>query len=106
MSYSRDKSGGVLFIEEKKKSQNAPDFTGEVEFLREEVMHLVEALKAGNEAKLRIAGWKKVSAKGKKFISLSLEIPRSSEGGGQKKETPSDGWGDDDNDLDDEIPFN
>ncbi len=105
MSYARDKTGGILFIESKKSSPKAPDFTGEVEFLRDEVMHLVEALKAGNEAKLRIAGWKKVSTKGNKFISLGLEIPRKASDEGTKS-SEGDGWGDDDkDDLDDQIPF-
>lgn len=106
-NYQRKNTGGAMFPEQNKKSAQAPDFTGEVEFLRDEVLHLVEALKAGNKAKLRIAGWKQTSKKDKPFMGLKLTVPQA------PKQNPfddqssgqNDPWGDGSNDLDDTIPF-
>jgi len=102
----RKKSGGALFFETNKRSEDSPDFSGEIEILKEEAMHIVEALKAGRDPKLRIAGWKKVSAKGNKFIGLGIEIPRNNktEKSDDWGPDPKDDWGDK-NDLDDQIPF-
>jgi hypothetical protein len=48
-----------LFIEENKKKENGPDFTGEADI---------------NGVKYRLAGWRRVSQKtGKKFLSGEIE---------------------------------
>lgn len=56
-----DTNKGVLFQEQEKKSEKAPDYTGKLN---------VE----GKE--FRIAGWKRLSKNGKPFLSLSVSEPQ------------------------------
>jgi uncharacterized protein (DUF736 family) len=53
-----DKDRGVLFTETEKKSDKAPDFKGKFNY---------------NGAEFKIAGWKRTSAKGLEYISLSVD---------------------------------
>lgn len=78
-----DTNTGVLFREEKKRSDRAPDYRGSINV---------------KGAEYDIAGWIKVSSKtGKKFLSLKIEEP-------YKKETKAVKEDNVDLDLDD-IPF-
>ena len=51
---------GIIFLEEDKKTEKSPDYTGKVN---------VEG------AEFRVAGWKRVSKNGKPFISLAVSDP-------------------------------
>jgi hypothetical protein len=69
------KNTGILFHNDRKKTDKYPDFSGECELDADVVRHLIANGKAGKPMKLRIAGWKKQGGKGP-FISLKLEPPR------------------------------
>jgi uncharacterized protein (DUF736 family) len=62
---------GTLFKNEKKKSENHPDYTGSCKI---------------DNVEWDIAGWKKTTNSGKSFLSLSFSEPwekrKQSEGGG------------------------
>ncbi|MHB1666139.1 hypothetical protein [Thiomonas sp.] len=62
---------GVLFPEKEKKNENGPDVTG--------TCHI-------QGVEYRLAGWKKTSAAGNAYYSLSLELPRK---GGQAAPAPA-----------------
>jgi uncharacterized protein (DUF736 family) len=85
-----DTNRGVLFQEQEKKSEKAPDYTGKLD---------VE----GTE--YRIAGWQRIGKSGKPFLSLSISIPEKGawEQAGSKFKPDTVHEGDDIN-LDD-IPF-
>jgi hypothetical protein len=70
-----------LFKNDRKETEKQPDFTGPGQISKEDFMAIADAITAGkfnedNEGriKLRIAGWKKESAGGKAYISLSLSV--------------------------------
>lgn len=65
---------GILFLN-KKQSDKAPDFKGEIEFSAEMVKGLVDKLKAGAPAKLELAGWNRTSQKGTTFVSIKASKP-------------------------------
>lgn len=58
-----DTNRGVLFQEQEKKSEKAPDYTGKLNVEGKEY---------------RIAGWKKLSKNNKPFLSLSISEPQQS----------------------------
>ena len=70
-----------LFKNERKESQNQPDFTGPGSVTPENLKALYEAAVGGQAVfddngniKIRVAGWKKESAKGTAYISLSIQL--------------------------------
>ena len=68
---------GVLFSNNKKKSEKQPDFTGDLEVSDEVVNDLVDQMSRGiTKPKLSLAGWKKVSRKGLNFMSLVGSVQR------------------------------
>lgn len=93
--------GGVLFPNTNKRSDNAPDFSGNVEFDSSLLLEIQAQLAAGaDRAKMDIAGWRR-QKDGREFMSLKISAPydkdrRSSFPSGGKSKSP---------DLDDEIPF-
>lgn len=102
-----DKTTGIMFYNTKKSSPNAPDFSGRVEMDDDFLSALAAAPRDENgKVVLRLAGWRKTSAKsGNDFISLSAEPMREAQGGGGQRssgrEEPSRGK----TFNDDEIPF-
>ncbi len=56
---------GVLFLEESPESDRHPNYTGHVE------------LEGGQ--KFRLAGWKRVAASGKKYLSLAVSVDQPKE---------------------------
>lgn len=70
-----------LFKNDRKESANQPDFTGPGNVTPENLKALYEAAVGGQAVfdengsiKVRVAGWKKESASGKTYISLSLQL--------------------------------
>lgn len=70
-----------LFKNERKETSNQPDFTGPGSVTPEALKELYDAAVSGKAVfddrgaiKIRIAGWKKESAGGKAYISLSLQL--------------------------------
>lgn len=104
--------GGVLFNNQKKKSDNSPDFTGSLEVDADLLTELQAQLQANPRAKLDLAAWRKMS-NGKEFLSLRLKRPyngamtqpqgnggqyaNSTQQGSQQRSAPPP--------IDDEIPF-
>ena len=70
-----------LFKNERKESQNQPDFTGPGSVTPENLKALYEAAVGGQAVfddngniKIRVAGWKKESAKGTAYISMAIQL--------------------------------
>lgn len=75
-----------LFRNERKERDNQPDFTGPGNVTPDTLKILYDAAVSGQAVfddrgniKLRVAGWKKTSASGKNYISLSLSLERKPE---------------------------
>lgn len=62
---------GSLFAQQEKRSENAPDYTGNIIVGDEVVDHIK---KSGGMVKLRIAGWKKTAKTGNVYLSLSVSL--------------------------------
>lgn len=67
-----NRSTGALFTNNK-KSENHPDFRGEITITNTLLREIVDEVKAGREAKLSIAAWEKVSKKGNTYLSLNVQ---------------------------------
>jgi len=72
-----------LFKNERKEQPNQPDFTGPGSVSPENLKALYEAAVSGNAVfddrggiKIRVAGWRKETASGISYISLSLQLDR------------------------------
>jgi hypothetical protein len=70
-----------LFKNDRKESANQPDFTGPGSVTPDNLKALYEAAVNGTAVfdengsiKIRVAGWKKESASGRTYISLSLQL--------------------------------
>ena len=83
--------GGALFLQTNKRSEKAPDYSGNLEISKELFKYLLEEAKAGRPIKMDLAGWKKQSKSGTTFLSIVANKPYVKE----QKSAP----------IDDEIPF-
>ena len=83
MSYEQKDNTGALFHQKEKKSDAAPDYSGEC---------LI------NGVRMEIAGWRKTSAKGTAYMSLKFQVP-----GSYKKAVPE--GAPKKIELEDDIPF-
>lgn len=70
-----------LFKNDRKETDKQPDFTGPGSISKEDFMQIADLITSGKanlnergEIKLRVAGWKKESAGGKAYISLSVQV--------------------------------
>ena len=66
---------GALFHARKTTNPKAPVYSGNVEIGQDLLRYLVDEIKAGREAKLQLAGWKRQSKKGEEYLSLQLSKP-------------------------------
>jgi len=89
---------GVLFQNDRKKSEKSPDYTGQIELSDEVVSDLVEQMSRGvTKPKVSLIGWKKVSQKtGKPFLSLLGNTYEERPNGAAQQQPQK---------LDDNIPF-
>jgi hypothetical protein len=86
-------NSGTLFHNAVKKNPKAPDYQGDV------LLDLGKLGIGNGKAKLRLAGWKKISAKGTTFLSLSVsEYKEREEGGYQRAQSKQ-------NSFDGDEPF-
>ena len=83
--------GGALFLQTNKRSEKAPDYSGNLEISKELFKYLLEEAKAGRPIKMDLAGWKKQSKSGTMFLSIVANKPYVKE----QKSAP----------IDEEIPF-
>lgn len=120
----QDREGGAFFANNRKQTQNAPDYRGELRLSREVVDNLVQQLNSGVQfPALELSGWKKTSGSGTTYISMSGRKPYVKDGqgggngGGQQRGNwnggqqsgfqQGNGWGAPvgNADLGDDIPF-
>lgn len=81
----QDREGGAFFANNRKQSQNAPDYRGELRVSAELVQSLNEQLQQGVQfPALELSGWKKTSNSGTVYISLSGRKPFVKDGGGSQ----------------------
>ena len=76
-----DAINASLFKNERKEKENQPDFTGPGSITPESLKAIYEAALSDQAVfddkgaiKVRVAGWRKESAKGVPYISLSLSL--------------------------------
>jgi len=95
--------GGVIFPNDRKANDRAPDFTGIIDIDQALCSEIADQLRANPRAKLEVAGWRK-SKNGKEFVSLRLQPPYGRRSAppqqqGQPQQSPAPSISDDD------IPF-
>lgn len=95
---------GALFANEGKTGKQ-PDYNGKISLSKETIDSLSEIARSQGDATIYISGWTKISASGKRFMSLKASPPLGGRSGGgddfmaPKPEKPRYDIGDD------EIPF-
>lgn len=88
----QDREGGAFFANNKKQSQNAPDYRGELRLSPEVVQALNDQIQSGVQfPAIELSGWKKTSGNGTVYISMSGRKPyvkdgqSGGNGGGQQR---------------------
>lgn len=80
MAYDTTQQGsGILFTNDRKKNEKAPDYTGNIE-ITPEFWDLIKSKMNGGSVKLDLAGWAKKGQRGN-FVSLSVRPPFEKSGG-------------------------
>ena len=93
MAYEPKPNTGSLFANKEKKSPQSPDYQGDI-------LVDVSSLEVVNGvAKVKIAGWKKTSAKGLVYLSLAVDTfkPKAAEQPRQRAVSVAD--------MEDDLPF-
>jgi hypothetical protein len=87
---NRDMTQGALFINNRKKAANQPDFRGELTLSKALLKELVERVKEGKEPKLSLSVWKKKSKAGNEYQSIAAQIHTEykKDGGSDEIEVP------------------
>ena len=85
------------FLVPRKAEGNQPSFTGTINIGEDLVDYINKKYKEGGDIILDLAGWTKQSAKGSKYISVSIKKPYVKPEGGQSSKRVTV--------QDDEIPF-
>jgi uncharacterized protein (DUF736 family) len=68
---NRDMEGGVLFQNNKRRTENQPHFRGEIRVSPAVIESLVDQMSKGVRfPKLEVAGWQKITNSGDQFMSL------------------------------------
>lgn len=75
-----NKSSGVLFINNKRTSDKAPDMTGSVELSKELLKHLIECANNNKPIKFKLAAWRREHENAGRYLSILAEadVPRNS----------------------------
>ena len=98
MSGSKKYYGGALFVNKNKKSEKAPDLSGDMELSPEDFEKLMAMHKAREPIMLRAAAWVKEGRSGK-FYSMTLTPKEEYQGkGGGRSESRR-------RDDEDDLPF-
>lgn len=66
---------GALFANDRKQNEKAPDWKGDIEISADLIKKLAAEIKAGNPAKISLAGWNRVAKNGKAFLSIKASTP-------------------------------
>ena len=70
----RVQSEGMIYINDYKTKSSQPSWTGNVVVQKELVKQLVERLKSGEEAGMRVALWDRVSKKGNEYKFARFDV--------------------------------
>ena len=87
---------GAIFTNDYKTGEKQPDWTGTIEIPKELLKDLVEKVKQGQTAELRVALWDRTSKNGKDYKYARMDIPMVKKQEEPKKES---------NFTDEDIPF-
>lgn len=68
---------GVLFGNQNKRSDNSPDYTGNVVIGEDVLDYILREAERGGEVKLDLSGWRRISRDNTNFTSISIAIPYS-----------------------------
>jgi uncharacterized protein (DUF736 family) len=74
MAFEQKPNSGALFTNAQKKSDNHPDLRGDVHLDKTFLIEQMDKNK-GALVKISLSAWKKESAAGKKYLSLSASEP-------------------------------
>ena len=97
----RVQSDGAIYINKYKQNEKQPDWTGKVVLDKKLLKALVEKVKGGEEAEMRVALWDRTSKIGNDYKYARLDIPQQ-----QKQPEPTPVVEEAKPELsDDDIPF-
>ena len=97
----RMQSDGAIYTNNYKQNQKQPDWTGKVVLDKKLLKALVEKVKGGEEAEMRVALWDRTSKNGNDYKYARLDIPQQ-----QKQAEPTPVVEEAKPELsDDDIPF-
>ena len=80
----RMQSDGAIYTNNYKQNDKQPDWTGKVTLDKNLLKALVEKVKGGEEAEMRVALWDRTSKNGNEYKYARLDIPQQ-----QKKAEPT-----------------
>ena len=80
----RMQSDGAIYTNSYKENEKQPDWTGKVILDKNLLKALVEKIKGGEEAEMRVALWDRVSKNGNEYKYARLDIPQQ-----QRKAEPT-----------------
>ena len=80
----RMQSDGAIYTNNYKENEKQPDWTGKVTLDKNLLKALVEKIKGGEEAEMRVALWDRVSKNGNEYKYARLDIPQQ-----QRKAEPT-----------------
>ena len=69
-------SDGAIYTNNYKQNEKQPDWTGKVVLDKKLLKALVEKVKVGEEAEMRVALWDRVSKNGNEYKYARLDIPQ------------------------------
>jgi|TARA_R100001132_G_C3199503_1_gene47583 hypothetical protein len=72
----RMQSDGAIYTNNYKQNEKQPDWTGKVVLDKKLLKALVEKVKVGEEAEMRVALWDRVSKNGNEYKYARLDIPQ------------------------------
>ena len=75
MADERPQSDGAIYQNNFKKTDKQPDWTGKIEIHRDTLKELVEKVKTGEPAELRVDLWDRTSKNGYDYKYARLDIP-------------------------------
>ena len=88
MADERPQSDGAIYQNNFKKTDKQPDWTGKIEIHRDTLKELVEKVKTGEPAELRVALWDRTSKNGNEYKYARLDIPMVQDKPAPKQEEP------------------
>ncbi len=95
MAGSYPNTGALFKNTRASENPRAPQFEGDLEFDAELLRALVAKAKAGEQIKVRLAGWTKPTRNGGEFVSLKASLPQPR----REQQAPAPRA------IDDDIPF-